>query len=69
MKNPSPNLWVSHYGRVGVIEVVNESGHAVVRFPAVNGFPFPDRKVVRASELKKHTGKKPSLDAYEPAPY
>ena len=68
MKNPSPNLWVTHYGRAGVIDNVNEDGYAVVRF-SNSPYPFPDRQVVRASELKKHTGKKPSINDYEPAPF
>jgi hypothetical protein len=69
MKNPTPGMWVTHYGRPGVIAVVNDAGYAVVRFPAANDFPFPERKVVRVSELEKHKGKKPSVDEYEPAPF
>jgi hypothetical protein len=69
MKNPTPGMWVTHYGRRGVIEAVNAgaAAYAVVRFPASDGFPFPVRTYVRASELKKYKGNKQSVDDYEPA--
>jgi hypothetical protein len=69
MKNPTPGMWVKHFDRVGVIAVVNDAGYAVVRFPAVNNFPFPAQEVVRINELKKHKGKQQSVDDYEPAPF
>jgi hypothetical protein len=68
MKNPTPGMWVTHYGRPGVIEVVSVAGYAVVRFPASNSFPFPDRQVVRVSELKKRKVDTKQPD-YEPAPF
>jgi len=67
MKNPTPGMWITHYGRHGVIEVVGDAGYAVVRFPSSDGFPFPAQEVVRINELKKHRGKQQSVDDYEPA--
>jgi hypothetical protein len=69
MKNPAPGVWVTHYGRPGVIEVVGVAGYAVVRFPSSDGFPFPAQEVVRISELKKHKTKQQADDDYEPAPF
>jgi len=68
MKNPAPGMWVTHYGRPGVIEVIGVAGYAVVRFPSSDGFPFPDRQVVRVSELKKCKVDTKQPD-YEPAPF
>lgn len=68
MKNPAPGMWVTHYGRAGVIDNVNEDGYAVVRF-SNSPYPFPERLVVRVSELKRFKQPKKTVDAYEPAPY
>jgi hypothetical protein len=68
MKNPAPGMWVTHYGRPGVIEVIGVAGYAVVRFPSSDGFPFPAQEVVRVSELKRFRQKK-QVDDYEPAPF
>jgi hypothetical protein len=69
MKNPAPGVWVTHYGRPGVIEVVGVAGYAVVRFPSSDGFPFPAQEVVRVSELKQHKAKQQADDDHEPAPF
>lgn len=67
MKNPAPNLWVTYYGRVGVIDTV-DNGYAVVRFPN-SPHPFPKREVVRVSELKRFKQPKKTVDDHEPAPF
>lgn len=69
MKKARVGMWVTHFGRHGVIEAVGNAGYVVVRFPSSDGFPFPAQEVVRASELKKYKGKSQSVDDYEPAPF
>jgi hypothetical protein len=66
MKNPKVDMEVTHYGMRGVIEVL-QGNHAVVRFPS-SGFPFPDRSIVRISELKRFRPVKKEVNA-EPAPF
>jgi hypothetical protein len=69
MKKVSTGMWVLHYGRKGMVDSVGLNGvYAVVRFAASNGFPFPDRQVVRISELKKHKDGTKQPEA-EPAPF
>lgn len=68
MKNPAAGMWVTYYGRQGVIEVVGNADYVVVRFPSSDGFPFPTQTVVRSSELKKYKQKR-AVDTCEPAPF
>jgi hypothetical protein len=67
MKNPKVDMEVTYYGKRGVIETV-QGDHAVVRFPSIDGFPFPRFNVVRISELKRFRPVKKVVDA-EPAPF
>jgi len=69
MKNPVAGMWVRHFDRVGVIDNVNAEGYAVIRF-SNSPYPFPERKVVRFSELKQYRQKKVVQTAeHEPAPF
>ena len=52
-----------------MVDTIGDDGlYAAVRFPASNNFPFPDRQVVRVSELKKCKVDTKQPD-YEPAPF
>lgn len=67
MKNPKVDTEVTYYGMRGVIEVL-QGNHAVVRFPSITGFPFPERSAIRISELKRFRPVKKEVNA-EPAPF
>jgi len=67
MKNPKVDMEVTHYGKRGVIEVL-KGDYAVVRFPIITGFPFPERSLLRISELKRFRPVKKEVNA-EPAPF
>jgi hypothetical protein len=69
MKNPVAGMWVTHYGRHGVIETIGVAGYALVRFPSSDGFPFPSQEVVRVNELKKYKKKGVDTSDHEPAPF
>jgi hypothetical protein len=70
VKKTSVDMRVTHYARTGVVVSLGLCGvYAVVQFPAADGFPFPERKVVRISELKRvKTKAAPELE-HEPAPF
>lgn len=68
MKQTSNGMWVKHFGRVGVVEAAN-SGHAIVRFPSSDGFPFPTQTVVKVTDLKRYKKAAPVADSYEAAPF
>jgi len=67
MKNPKVDMQVTYFGRRGVIETV-QGDYAVVRFPGVHGFVFPQSTLLRISELKRFRPVKKVVDA-EPAPF
>jgi len=67
MKNPKVDTAVTYYGKRGVIETV-QGDYAVVRFPGTHGFVFPERSLLRISELKRFRPVKKVVDA-EPAPF
>lgn len=71
MKKTRVGMWVTHFGRHGVVDSIGLSCiYAVVRFPSSDGFPFPQKDVVRISELKRYRQKKTVQTAeYEPAPF
>jgi hypothetical protein len=70
MKKTSVDMRVTHYARTGVVVSLGLCGvYAVVQFPAADGFPFPERKVVRISELKRAAKPKSPAPEYEPAPF
>lgn len=68
MKKPAPGTWVKHFDRVGVIDSVNDAGYAVIRF-SNSPYPFPERKVVRISELKRFKPVKKDAPLTDPAPF
>ena len=58
MKRVSVGQKVTHYGHRGIVETVGDDGvYACVVLPRPDGWPFPDRRVVRVAELKRDTTK------------
>ena len=54
MRSAKLGTIVMHNDRRGHIELVTADGKsAVVRFPSINGFPFPSRETVKLSQLKR----------------
>jgi len=58
MKRGSVGQKVLHYGREGTVESVGGDGvYACVVLHGVDGWPFPERRVIRVVELKRDTTK------------
>lgn len=58
MKRVSVGQKVTHYGRQGAVETVEDDGlYACVVLSGLDGWPFPERRVIRVSELKRDTTK------------
>lgn len=58
MKRVSVGQRVLYYGRQGAVETVGDDGvYACVVLSGLGGWPFPERRVIRVSELKRDTTK------------
>ena len=58
MKRVSVGQKVLHYGRKGTVDTVGDDGvYAGVVLHGADGWPFPERRLIRVAELKRDTTK------------